>query len=58
MGIFPHSKNHPTLVDTFMFGLRMCKVKAKGERIIETRVHEARVKLNFCNALPYVLYMV
>jgi hypothetical protein len=58
IGIFPHFKNHPTLVDIFTFGLHMCKVKSKGKGIIETRVHEARDALNFCNALPYVLYMV
>jgi hypothetical protein len=58
MGTFLHSKNHPTLVDIFPFGLHMCKVKPKGEGIIETKVHEAKVTLNFCNALPYVLYMV
>jgi hypothetical protein len=58
MCIFPHFKKHSTLVDIFTFGLRMCKVKSKGKGIIETRVHEARVTLKFCNALPYVLYMV
>lgn len=56
MGIFPYSKNHPTLVDIFIFGLGMCKVKPKGEGIIETRVHEARVMLNFCNAFPYMVW--
>ncbi len=52
MGIFLHSNNQPTLVDIFTFGLHMCKVKPRGEGIIETWVHEARVTFKFCNALP------
>ncbi len=52
MGIFFHTKNHPTLVDIFTFGLCMCKVKPKGEGLIETRVHD------FYNVFPYVFYMV